>query len=778
MTDYFQDLAEGSKLPITVGYFNGEQIHFTYTVTYALGSASESDLFVDYKSGGQVGGSFSFGVFTVGDLLVEPDETFTVTVSGTYSDQNLPYSHTWHFTIKDVRSPTRDEAVAAALARSAKDWGAPTDENMQDFLEYARSQIIDLREKDPLNTELRDAERYILGVETTGDSFNLDVIRTRLYVHAASIYEGLKFIAGQHSTLMRANADIPNSAPGGILSTWDGYLEGTTGKWKERIPANPGKTQVAFASAEATGGTTLFLRGAGGESYDFDRNGVTYHVASIGDVSDATPGAPLFDEIGGSYSLSDGADRLFASASANVELGAGNDVAAFSAASEAHGGDGSDIIVLSDEADRGEGDGGDDLIAGNGGADLLGGGAGDDVLDGGAGDDRLVGGSGDDLLFAGAGADRVEGSEGNDGAYFGAALDALDSFDGGAGNDTLAIQGATHLTLGDIANVEVLYVMSGSDPRFGDAADDRYDYDISTVDGNVAAGATLSVIATGLLPGEDLRFDGSAESDGNFRIFAGQGVDDLRGGAGSDGFFFGADGNLMGIDHVDGGAGIDTLALRGNYVGNSAVAFQNASFANIEVLALLSSHTNEYSGQIIPTGFDYDVTMAEGNVAGGQHLDVVAGLLGPDESVRFDGRAETNGSFRIFSGAGDDTLWGGGQGDMLYGGLGADQLNGGGGADTYVYRSVLESTAAARDGLSFSSGDRIDLHLIDANATTGDDDSFAFIGGAAFSAAGQLRAWQDGVRWIVEGDVDGDGAADLVIAVTGVQSLSATDFVL
>ena len=92
---------------------------------------------------------------------------------------------------------------------------------------------------------------------------------------------------------------------------------------------------------------------------------------------------------------------------------------------------------------------------------------------------------------------------------------------------------------------------------------------------------------------------------------------------------------------------------------------------------------------------------------------------------------------------------------------------------------MLESTAASRDTLAFTSGDRIDLSFIDAIAGTSANDAFTFIGSAAFSnTAGELRASQSGAQWIVEGDVNGDGTADLVIAVTGAATLAAGDFVV
>jgi Ca2+-binding RTX toxin-like protein len=420
-----------------------------------------------------------------------------------------------------------------------------------------------------------------------------------------------------------------------------------------------------------------------------------------------------------------------------------------------------------------------DTITGSRQLDYIGGGDGNDRLSGLAGNDALVGGNGNDFLWPGVGIDAANGGAGGDGIYFGAHLGAGDTADGGEGNDTLAIQGEyANLVLAGITNIEVLALLSGSDTRFGDIQGNLYDYVVRSDDINIAAGKTLTVSATGLLPGEDLSFDGSAETDGNFRIYTGRGVDSLTGGGGNDGFFFGADGNLTSADHVDGGAGIDSLALRGNYVGANAIIFQDSSFGNIEVLALLSGHSNEFSGVIVPGGYDYDVTTADGNVAAGKMLDINGARLGADEDLRFDGHLESDGTFRIFSGSGNDHLTGGAQGDLIYGGLGADTIDGGAGNDIYLYRSTAESTAAATDILTFASGDRIDLSLIDADGP-GAGNAFAFIGSSAFSnVAGQLRASQTGTnQWTVEGDTNGDGAADLVIIVNAAAPLVVGDFV-
>jgi serralysin len=309
-----------------------------------------------------------------------------------------------------------------------------------------------------------------------------------------------------------------------------------------------------------------------------------------------------------------------------------------------------------------------------------------------AGPDTLPGSSGNDSFFLQQGGDdSATGLEGADGFYFGSAYTNADSVDGGTGTDTLALQGNyPALTLGSFLNVEVIAPLPGNDTRFGDLAGNFYSYNITTTDASLAAATILTIVGGNLRPGENLTFNGSAETNGNFRVFAGQGTDNLRGGGGNDGFFFGADGNLTGADRVDGGNGTDSIALRGNYVSARAVLFQNASFSNIEVVTLLSGHTNEFGGIIDTNGFDYDLTMAEGNVGSNQRLDVIAGNLRSNESLRFDGRAETNGFFRVIAGAGDDTIYGSFNTDTLAGGLGNDTLIGGATfGDNFVFNTAL-----------------------------------------------------------------------------------------
>jgi Ca2+-binding RTX toxin-like protein len=180
--------------------------------------------------------------------------------------------------------------------------------------------------------------------------------------------------------------------------------------------------------------------------------------------------------------------------------------------------------------------------------------------------------------------------------------------------------------------------------------------------------------------------------------------------------------------------------------------------------------------------FNYTLSMNEANLASGTTMIVNANNLRAGETMVFDGTSESGGAFRVFGGAGNDVVFGGAGNDQLYGGAGADTLHGGAGNDSFVYLSAAHSTAATRDLIAdFASGDRIDLSAIDANTTVGANDPFAFVGTAAFShTAGELRYDSAGSDWVVQGDTDGDGAADFEVLVRIPDShvLGAGDFML
>lgn len=111
--------------------------------------------------------------------------------------------------------------------------------------------------------------------------------------------------------------------------------------------------------------------------------------------------------------------------------------------------------------------------------------------------------------------------------------------------------------------------------------------------------------------------------------------------------------------------------------------------------------------------------------------------------------------------------------DVLDGLKGDDILTGGAGADDFRITNIGD-----RDTITdFTTGvDKIRLTEIDANSGVAGNQAFTFIGNGAFSnVAGQLRAYNDGGKTFVEGDVDGNGLADFVIDL-GTAPVAPTDF--
>ena len=211
---------------------------------------------------------------------------------------------------------------------------------------------------------------------------------------------------------------------------------------------------------------------------------------------------------------------------------------------------------------------------------------------------------------------------------------------------------------------------------------------------------------------------------GNDRLSGGAGNDVLRGGAGA--------------DDLDGGAGIDTASY---YSGSVGVAVN---------LATAAASGGEAQGDTL-AGIE--------NVSGSQGNDSLVGT------------------------AGANTLQGWNGNDVLSGGDGKDTLTGGAGADRFVYGTPPRARSGANADriIDFSrvQSDRIDLSAIDASTTVAGNQAFSFIGSGLYTGvAGQLRYSQGAGVVTIAGDVNGDGASDFHIQLTGTIALVAADFVL
>jgi Ca2+-binding RTX toxin-like protein len=481
-----------------------------------------------------------------------------------------------------------------------------------------------------------------------------------------------------------------------------------------------------------------------------------------------------------------------------------------------------------------------ETISGGGGNDTLDGRRGDDILIGGTGNDTLIGSEGDDTYrFAlGDGQDVVReygnngnGSGGTDVVELGAGITAQDvtvgTADSGASYVLYIHGGENRITLTSAAtggadhaietirfadtsswtgaslaglvssasmSADVLSGGSGGDIMHGLAGND-------TVTG--CGGADMlwgdsgndTLIGDTLATGSNLIVNGSFETSGNV-VGSGSwgkanstlpgwtkansqnfeqvvsGFAGITAGHGSywlDTDSAGGSGSNMDISQTVGGLAADQIMLlqfdHANYTSAASGAFE--VYWNGVLIASISE-----TGAAIRTK-SYEVVAVAG--------DNVLRFLGV-------GAAENAGSaldnVRLFATAGangDDTLFGGDGNDILVGGGGADLMNGGAGADTFRLGTGDSGTGSAADRIiDFQSGtDKIDLSGIDANSGTSGNQAFTFIGAGAFSAiAGEVRYNFDGTDTYVKADMDGDGAADFVIILSGSVTPLASDFVL
>jgi Ca2+-binding RTX toxin-like protein len=176
------------------------------------------------------------------------------------------------------------------------------------------------------------------------------------------------------------------------------------------------------------------------------------------------------------------------------------------------------------------------------------------------GNDVFKGGNGEDLFDLGQGGnDKATGGGGDDIFDFGGAFTSRDVVVGGKGDDVLRLNGdySAGLTFGAKSIKQVEGISFGA----------HFNYHLTSVDGNVAAGQSMSIDGSELTSADRLFFDGSAESDGAFVFGVRFARANLIGGAGDDLFHLGdrfssglhASGG--GGDKLTGGGGSDTFVF-------------------------------------------------------------------------------------------------------------------------------------------------------------------------------------------------------------------------
>lgn len=158
------------------------------------------------------------------------------------------------------------------------------------------------------------------------------------------------------------------------------------------------------------------------------------------------------------------------------------------------------------------------------------------------------------------------------------------------------------------------------------------------------------------------------------------------------------------------------------------------------------------------------------------------GTPNPSPTLNGDGNANTltgtGGDDVLWGNGGNDTLYGGGGNDVLHGEAGNDMLWGNAGNDRFVFDNA--GTMGWDRIRDFTSGDKIDLSAIDANANVAGNQAFTFIGSKWLSKPGDLGFYKDAQKgWTsIQGDLNGDKKYDFSIAVDGSYAFSASDFIL
>jgi Ca2+-binding RTX toxin-like protein len=139
--------------------------------------------------------------------------------------------------------------------------------------------------------------------------------------------------------------------------------------------------------------------------------------------------------------------------------------------------------------------------------------------------------------------------------------------------------------------------------------------------------------------------------------------------------------------------------------------------------------------------------------------------------------------------SGQDRITGGQGDDKLEAFSGNDKIVG---SDIFISRSTKESPTElwfddyvddSGQDIIFDFGrvqkDKIHLVGVDADTAVIGNQAFTFIGSQTFhNRAGELRYEKIGTSTLVQGDVDGDGFADLSIKLKGLHNLAKGDFYL
>lgn len=253
-----------------------------------------------------------------------------------------------------------------------------------------------------------------------------------------------------------------------------------------------------------------------------------------------------------------------------------------------------------------------------------------------------------------------------------------------------------------------------------------------------------------------------------------------------------ADGTMSGrlnglANHVD-YQNIEAIDYKGTLDGEAMIISTEAALDGTELTLDANSGTDllwftstaHKDHSRLEVASDGSIAFSDGELSGFETFWL---SLGSGADVARTG----SGDDRLDGGRGRDHLSGGAGQDKITGGIGADVMAGGAGSDTFVFesRADLGSLDGRLDFITDFSGegDLIVLDAIDPDRMQEGDQSFTFIGNQAFTGTGgtdyELRYSTTGENlYLVEADVDHDGAADFAFQLGSDHAPVPVDFIL
>ena len=334
--------------------------------------------------------------------------------------------------------------------------------------------------------------------------------------------------------------------------------------------------------------------------------------------------------------------------------------------------------------------------------------------------DTLTGSGGDNIITGAGGDDNIIGNGGRDIAVFSGDF-------------------ADYTVTGFTSVVDNVAGRDGSDTLNGIAILEFADRYVLNQDNSTG---TLALNGLGFAPGKS-----------------------FYGTTGDDTILTGTNSNLRLFDLGDGVSDAITLNGAGTYLAN---------FLNVEfIIGTAGGNENVYL-QNVASGVAINLLGGTGDaltLANGANIVTIGGIE------------------NVTGGTGDDQITVAGASSVtstITGGLGADVMTGSGdNIETFRYASVTESSGASIDTIgNFTEGqDLIDFTVIDADTTGGGNEAFTFVANGTPGTnpgvvANSITWYQDGGNTIVQADVNGDTTADLTITLTGLKTLTASDFLL